>query len=282
MARVRCTCGVLLSLPPGILYTVRCPRCYATIVCPQTQQLSPISTNGKKRAVLIGYQGQPNSVRRNGYNVWLMNRFLVYFLGFPRESVRVLTEASELPTKENILRAFSWLMEGCQPGHSLVFFYSGRSLGSLCPVDEINAAIVKPLPHGAKLHAIIDTCRSGTFLGLPFMYNNQGKIWEANQQTSTAYQGTSGGTAICFSTCDDTTAPTSDEVTGALTRSFIEAVKNERDLTYGHLLDSIRTKFRETQNRLKGSESSNTPSILQVPQLTSSDQSLDINSKPSF
>ncbi|KAG5523112.1 hypothetical protein RHGRI_035054 [Rhododendron griersonianum] len=158
-------------------------------------------------------------------------------------------EASELPTKENILRAFSWLMEGCQPGHSLVFFYSGRSLGSLCPVDEINAAIVKPLPHGAKLHAIIDTCRSGTFLGLPFMYK---------------------------------LAPTSDDVTGALTRSFIEAVKNERDLTYGRLLDSIRTKFRETQNRLKGSESSNTPSILQVPQLTSSDQRLDMDSKPSF
>ncbi|KAE9453640.1 hypothetical protein C3L33_14469, partial [Rhododendron williamsianum] len=148
MARVRCTCGVLLSLPPGILYTVRCPRCYATIVCPQTQQLSPISTNGKKRAVLIGIssQGQPNSVRRSGFNVWLMNRFLVYFLGFPRESVVVLTDASKVLTKQDILSAFRWLMEGCQPEHSLVFFYSGWSLGSLCPVNEINDAIVKPLP----------------------------------------------------------------------------------------------------------------------------------------
>lgn len=92
-----------------------------------------------------------------------------------------IAEASNVPpTKENILRAFRWLMEGCQPGHSLVFFYFGRSLGSLRPVDyetqgeisndEINAAIVKPLPDGAKLHAIIDTCHSGTFLGLPFMY----------------------------------------------------------------------------------------------------------------
>lgn len=81
-----------------------------------------------------------------------------------------IADASKVPTKDNIQSAFRWLMEGCQQGHSLVFFYSGGSLGSLCTVDEINDAIVKPLPQGAKLHAIIDTCCSGTFLGLPFMY----------------------------------------------------------------------------------------------------------------
>lgn len=50
---------------------------------------------------------------------------------------------------------------------------------TLCPVDyetqgmllddEINATIVRPLPHGAKLHAIIDACHSGTVLDLPFV-----------------------------------------------------------------------------------------------------------------
>lgn len=83
-----------------------------------------------------------------------------------------IADASKVPTKENILSAFSWLMGDCQQGqgHSLVFFYSGQSLGSLCPVNEINDTIVKPLPSGAKLHAIIDTCRSETILGLQFMY----------------------------------------------------------------------------------------------------------------
>lgn len=50
---------------------------------------------------------------------------------------------------------------------------------SLCPVDyeiagkiiddEINATIVRPLPQGAKLHAVIDACYSGTMLDLPFL-----------------------------------------------------------------------------------------------------------------
>ena len=50
---------------------------------------------------------------------------------------------------------------------------------ALCPLDsetegliiddEINDTIVKPLPHGVRLHAIIDSCHSGTVLDLPFL-----------------------------------------------------------------------------------------------------------------
>lgn len=89
--------------------------------------------------------------------------------------------------------ALHWLVQGCQPGDSLVFHYSGHGSRqrdyhgdevdgydeTLCPLDfetqgmivddEINAAIVKPIPHGVKLHAIIDSCHSGTVLDLPFL-----------------------------------------------------------------------------------------------------------------
>jgi len=50
---------------------------------------------------------------------------------------------------------------------------------TLCPLDfqtqgmivddEINATIVRPLPSGVKLHAIIDACHSGTVLDLPYL-----------------------------------------------------------------------------------------------------------------
>jgi hypothetical protein len=86
-----------------------------------------------------------------------------------------------------------WLVEGSKPGDSLVFYFCGhgsrvkdRNMDevdgydeAICPVDyehegmilddEISATIVRPLPHGAKLHDVIDTCFSGTVLDLPFM-----------------------------------------------------------------------------------------------------------------
>lgn len=98
-----------------------------------------------------------------------------------------------IPTKHNILMALQWLVQGCQSGDSLVFHYSGHGSQqldfhqdemdgydeTLLPMDheiagtilddDINAIIVRPLPHGAKLHAIVDACHSGTVLDLPFL-----------------------------------------------------------------------------------------------------------------
>ncbi|KAF8412486.1 hypothetical protein HHK36_000451 [Tetracentron sinense] len=98
----------------------------------------------------------------------------------------------KVPTKDNMRMAMYWLIQGCQPGDSLVFHFSGHGSQqrnynggeadgydeTLSPLDfetegvitdeEINATIVQPLPHGVKLHAIIDACRSGTVLNLPF------------------------------------------------------------------------------------------------------------------
>lgn len=103
------------------------------------------------------------------------------------------TDPYRIPTKQNMRMALYWLVQGCTAGDSLVFHYSGHGSRqrnyngdevdgfdeTLCPLDfetqgmivddEINATIVRPLPHGVKLHSIIDACHSGTVLDLPFL-----------------------------------------------------------------------------------------------------------------
>uniref|UniRef100_M8AMG8 Metacaspase-1 n=1 Tax=Aegilops tauschii TaxID=37682 RepID=M8AMG8_AEGTA len=199
--------------------------------------------------------------------------------------------------------AMYWLLQGCQPGDSLVFHYSGhgaqqRSYSgdevdgmdeTLCPLDfetqgmivddEINAALVRPLPHGAKLHALIDACHSGTALDLPFLcrmssvssakvsypfwYRTGQYVWEDHRPRSGVWKGTSGGEAISFSGCDDnqTSADTSFITlfyyflskalskitsTGAMTFCFIQAIEQSQATTYGSILNSMRSTIRNT------------------------------------
>lgn len=79
-----------------------------------------------------------------------------------------------------------WLVNGAKAGDSLFFHFSGH--GGQAPAkqgderdglnetilpldfrtagqiedDEINAVLVRPLPHGCKLHAVVDACHSGS------------------------------------------------------------------------------------------------------------------------
>ncbi|KAJ0988618.1 hypothetical protein J5N97_006974 [Dioscorea zingiberensis] len=244
---------------------------------------------GKKRALLIGvsYIGKRYELKGTINDVNCMKYFLVHHFDFSENSIVVLTEEedpSRIPTRRNMEAAMRWLTSDVSSGHSLVFHFSGHGSQrrcvkddepdgfdeTLCPVDyekegmivddDINEILVRPLPTGARLHAIVDSCHSGTVLDLPFLckMGRSGSFqWEEQQTGSSAYKGTNGGLAISFSGCDDhqTSADTSvlskNVATGAMTYCFIQAVISEPGSSYGSILSAMHSAIRNADGPLR-------------------------------
>ncbi|PON71080.1 Zinc finger, LSD1-type domain containing protein [Parasponia andersonii] len=310
-------CRTPLQLPPGAK-SIRCVICravtrvaeprspasaghhhhhhnHAPAVAPLPYNHAPAgappSAHGRKRALICGvsYKNTRHELKGCINDAKCMKYLLINKFNFPDSSILMLTEEEtdpyKRPTKHNMRMALYWLVQGCQPGDSLVFHYSGHGSQqkdyngdeidgydeTLCPLDyetqgmivddEINATIVKPLPAGVKLHAIIDACHSGTVLDLPFLcrMDRTGRYsWEDHRPRSGVWKGTNGGEVISFSGCDDdqTSADTSAlskiTSTGAMTYSFIQAIERGHATTYGNMLNSMRSTIRNADNDLGG------------------------------
>ncbi|KAJ0970751.1 hypothetical protein J5N97_018710 [Dioscorea zingiberensis] len=349
---VNCShCETPLQLRPGARI-IRCALCHAVthVADPRLPSLAPVpyrgyapspthgvpwgpppAAHGRKRAVICGisYRYSRSLELRGCINdAKCMKYLLINRFRFPESSIIMLTEEAtdpyKIPTKKNIRIALNWLMQGCRPGDSLVFHFSGHGSQqpnyfgdeadgldeTLFPLDfetkgvlvddEINASIVRPLPRGAKLHAIIDACHSGTALDLPFlcrMDRNERYHWEDHRPRSGVWKGTNGGEAISFSACDDhqmsadTAALSKITSTGAMTFSFIKAIEWGHGTTYGSILKSMRRTIRSTGDAMSGGPVTTLMSMLltggssvgggltQEPQLTAGDM-FDVNMKP--
>ncbi|KAL5862714.1 hypothetical protein ACOSQ3_000228 [Xanthoceras sorbifolium] len=288
----------------------------------------PPNAHGRKRALICGisYRNSVNELKGCINDAKCMKFMLMNRFKFPESSIVMLTEEEadpyKRPTKHNMRMALYWLMQGCQPGDSLVFHFSGHGSQqrnytgdevdgydeTLCPLDfetqgmivddEINASIVKPLPRGAKLHAIIDACHSGTVLDLPFLcrMDRYGKyVWEDHRPRSGTWKGTSGGEAVSFSGCDDhqTSADTSAlskiASTGAMTYAFIQAIERGHGATYGNVLKAMRSTLRSADSEIDGGlvttligmllTGGSVGGLRQEPQLTANEP-FDVYTKP--
>ncbi|XP_052178135.1 metacaspase-1-like [Diospyros lotus] len=289
-------------------------------------QLPPV--HGRKKAVICGisYRNTRHELKGCINDAKCMKFLLINRFKFPESSIIMLTEEEtdpfRRPTKHSIRMAMFWLVQGCRPGDSLVFHFSGHGSQqrnytgdeidgydeTLCPLDfetqgmivddEINATIVKPLPHGVKLHAIIDACHSGTMLDLPFLcrMDRSGRyVWEDHRPPSGMWKGTNGGEVISFSGCDDdqtsadTAALSKVTSTGAMTFSFIQAIEREQATTYGNMLTSMRSTISNRESNAGGGvvttlltmllTGGSLGSMRQEPQLTSNEP-FDVYSKP--
>ncbi|KAH8594712.1 caspase domain-containing protein [Bisporella sp. PMI_857] len=165
---------------------------------------------GKRKALLIGinYFGQQGELRGCINDTKNVSSFLMERYNYRSEDMIILTDDQQnpqlQPTKQNILRAMSWLVANAQPDDALFLHYSGHGGQTedldgdeedgtdevIYPVDfkqaghivddQIHQIVVNPLQAGVRLTAIFDSCHSGSVLDLPYMYSTKGVLKEPN------------------------------------------------------------------------------------------------------
>ena len=130
----------------------------------------------------------------------------------------------------------------------------GGSGGGMILDDELNLALVRPLPSGAKLHSLLDCCHSGSTLNLEFRCKaREGPIYwkqEYEYQPRT-YKGSAGGLVVGISASRDkqVAADTSQLAaggshTGAATFTFIQSIEAYgTSLSYEALLRNVSCVF---------------------------------------
>lgn len=213
-----------------------------------------------------------------------IGRFLHEYLGFERNNIRILTDDQFgiPPTEANILAGMHWLVDGAQSGDSLFFYFSGHATQvedmdgddsdgfdeCICAMDymgnsdgrfrtthatpgiivddEIHDIMVKPLPRGCRLTAVLDCCHSGTLLDLPFIYDSRGKL-KPNNNPIVVQQKSSEADVISLSACKDKERAFEAREGGALRKAFSEYMLMGSG-NHGTYLDIIRSlrKYMET------------------------------------
>lgn len=155
--------------------------------------------DGVKRALLIGinYVGQEGELSGCHNDVLNIKAYLMDVHGFEEENMIILMDdgENELPTKENILSAYTYLVENSVDGDAVFCHYSGHGGKvrdddwgeeedgydeTLIPVDYMNAGqirddtlfstLVQPMADGVTVTCLMDCCHSGTVLDLPYKY----------------------------------------------------------------------------------------------------------------
>ncbi|KAH9178300.1 peptidase C14 [Lactarius sanguifluus] len=230
-----------------------------------------------------------------------MAHFLHKYFGFEWNNIRILTDDRDdrpwnLPTKANIRKAMTWLVESAQPGDSLFFYFSGHATQvkdtngdepdgfdeCMCTMDftgngqfpispstpgiivddDMHDIMVSPLPPGCRLTAVLDCCHSGTLLDLPFIYDSRGR--PKQNDPIVVQRKSSQADVISLSACKDSERAFEAREGGALRRAFIENMTSP---------GSRRTYYEITRN-LRAYMNAN--DFRQRPQLSSC-RPIDVN-----
>ncbi|KAF7376750.1 Metacaspase pca1 [Mycena sanguinolenta] len=198
----------------------------------------PNDCTGQRRALLIGVSRS----EAEGYDVlptahddvYKMRDLLLEIYHYTPSQITILVddgiEGHVQPTRANILDAIRKFVKDVKAGDRLYFHYSGHSTqiedqsyskedgldNCLIPLDgemivdnELHATLVKPLPSGSHLVAVLDTSHSGSLLNLPHYRCNRVVvpwIWRGKRNSEDLWNGVVRRNAR-FMTLSQTTGP---------------------------------------------------------------------------
>ena len=212
-----------------------------------------------KKACLVGinYQGTSAELRGCVNDVYILRDLLVSQYKYKPEDIVILTD--QIATKQNILLAFTSLVQQAKSGDSICFSFSGHGFytkdtnndeadgNDECIVtadhygildDEFKTILETHLQPDVNMFSIFDSCHSGTVLDLKYSFDNN-VITTVNE----SYKETKGN-VILLSGCRDNQesaeAYINNSFQGALSAVFVMAVRNNPTMTWNELLIRMR------------------------------------------
>ncbi len=245
---------------------------------PQTLRLPPPRLTGRKRALLVGINYRGTSAELRGCHNDVRNVFELLTLkyGWDRSCVHALCDdgargPSGEPTRANILNGMRWLTQDVEPGDVLFFAFSGhgaqqpdphgyeedgmnetilpsdfRVAGQITD-DEIGRILVRTLPDGVRLTALMDSCHSGTGLDLPYTWTRDGYGRGFWREETNPYH--SLGDVQMISGCEDgdvsCDARAYGRPGGAMTTAFCDVLRAHPAPTYDELLGEMGRVLRQ-------------------------------------
>jgi len=236
------------------------------------------TTSPSKKACLVGinYKGTSAELRGCVNDVYILRDLLVSQYKYKIEDIIVLTD--QQATRQNILLAFTSLVQHAKSGDSICFTFSGHgsyvkdvnseeadgqdelivTVDNYAIVDDEFKLIVDTyLKPGVNMFTIFDSCHSGTVLDLKYSFDKN-----TTTIINDSYKETKGNVILLSGCRDDQVsmdAFINKSFNGALSSAFVLSVRNNPTMTWNELL--IKMKEVLTANQMA-----------QIPQISAGNQ----------
>eukprot|EP00756_Hemistasia_phaeocysticola_P050035 Hpha_TRINITY_DN24675_c0_g1::TRINITY_DN24675_c0_g1_i1::g.147417::m.147417 len=243
----------------------KCPWTAKELPSVAPVNLVPVLPNARRRALLIGvnYTGQGAEIELDGAanDALRIRDFLTQrHPPWKTDSDHMRVLLNEQARRKAIIDGMKWLVWGARPGDSLFFFFAGHGSQvpdldgdeddgldeTILPVDFRDPQhgmilddlmweiMIKNLPAGCRLTAIMDCCHSGTGLDLPYglvttredwarYVNGQAPVHQSLQplsETEVRFRSSKGDVLLFSGCCDDQTSEDSSDIQAEFSRQF--------------------------------------------------------------